>query len=67
MPPRALASGPKPCGGNYSYINIHKLYCLSIWTLQLGFKSIMEIDFTEKVCHLVHVVDDYYLHVPVAV
>ena len=31
MPPRVLASGPKPCGGNYSvFTNFHALVPLKV-------------------------------------
>ena len=40
MPPRVLASGPKPCGGNYYYYycyHYHHYLQSRIWILSIGF------------------------------
>ena len=34
MPPRVLASGPKPCGGNYYLLNINSIATTLLFSIE---------------------------------
>ena len=46
MPPRVLASGPKPCGGNYVY-NIYAKLNLFIKSLSISYTKKLKATFEQ--------------------